>query len=665
MSDAYFGPISLVIHGNPSYSWVADPTSAGLRAATFAGLLEWDQAKQMQELVDNPARRITIGTVSGVLEPVWPDGDVYADFRGMYLLQQCLLNPQQADTLSLCPFTLTATLVAGDALRQVIATRSARARDNDYSLSPTGLAPLPFFHEDVDGGSFLADPGGTRFTREYDSSSPHDTARLTPAGDDARSLAIYAGAADPDELSPLLYPVLAPGDAGGIPAWVTNRGGDCRAYDRRSMREVYGPSHPYQTATDCIVLNGLLSARVGNRGLPAYLHVQAFAGGTWREVGCLRFADRDVLLGHRVTKVAPDVTILALAIKDKGDVFVTLKRGERMLRIDLPTSMSTPWWSGLPPTSRAIAAWNFIGRFGNGLDGGGSSAESTWVAPFPTWTGDARFSWAGTRRVPDVRFRWPAERTPVEWSKLFRYRPDVAASAFVDNAGFLTLYGPNGQAIVELYLDAADKCLKVRVLDAIKLTSAPQSFTASADVLLGVRFSATQGLTLSVWDGSGAAHVADLTTTDLGVASLYEFTYATNFNRFGDGTFGDGVFGGTTSYPDGVIDNAMIFDRWLTDTEFETLGAAVHALDGLPDPEGSLIWYGPFDTDPLPVVGAESSGRTLVGDVDDNGLQRALAYLDTGHKTMAALLATTASQDTVVDHHNQLAAASEQSVRVR
>lgn len=661
MGVAYIGAIAVAFHGNPSFTFTGDPT-AQTQPATIAGVLEWDQAKQLKELVDNPGRRETVAGVTGVHEVIWPDDDLLVDFRGFYLLQQCQLNPQQVDSLTgLCPFQLTAALVGDATHREVVVPRSASARSTDLSLTPMTVVANPFRHHDAAGGSFLMLPGGIRFTREYDASSPHDSSQLTPTGDLARNVLLHT--AGVDSLASVVLPVL-PGGTLGVPAWVTDRGGDCRAYDRRSMREVYGPSHPVQALTDLIITNGLFRARLGNWGLQPALHVQAFADGVWREVGTILCGGTtDTLVGARLTKVTPDATTVALAVADVGEVFVTLKRGERMFRVDVPDVRVAPMWSGVPPTSRALAATNFTGKFGNGLDGGGSIG--TWRRPWATWRGDSRFTWGGSRLDPDIRFRWPPERSPARWAKTLWVRSELAAAALTAGAGFFTVYDADGFAIVELYLDSADAKIKLRVNDVVKLSSAAMTFAEGADLMVGARFSEDEGLALSVWNGSAVEHHHDLTTIDLGASSFYDFAYWTNFGRWGGESWGDGVWGGEMMYPNGTVDNGMIFDDWISDAEFEALAAATYALDGLPAPESRLIWYGPFDAQPLPTLGAEVDGRQVDPLVDGNGLQKVIAYLDDGHAATAAYLARSALQDDVVDHHNQLAAESEQHTRVR
>lgn len=184
MSLAYVGPIAVSFHGDPTFSFSASPSARGLQPCSIGGYLEWSQGEQLQELVGNGGRLVTIGDASGVLEPIWPDDSLLATFRGWYLLGSCELTPDVGDSVpdAPVPFSLAATLLP-EGLAAVL-TRSARARPNDFALVPRATA-VQRFHN----GSFVRSPGGLRFTRQFDP-LPHDAARqLAPAAD----MEIYVG----------------------------------------------------------------------------------------------------------------------------------------------------------------------------------------------------------------------------------------------------------------------------------------------------------------------------------------------------------------------------------------------------------------------------------------------------------------------------------------
>lgn len=425
------------------------------------------------------------------------------------------------------------------------------------------------------------------------------------------------------------------------PTWVTDRGGDCRAYDRRSMREVFGPSHPFAQTTDCLITNGIVRAWLGNSGLRPFLNVQALQDNLWHEVGTVPIGrDADRLLGARVLKLTPDVITVALAVAGMGESLVTLRRGERAFRCEQPAGLNRPDWSGVPPTSRAVAASNGDGRFGNGLDAG---------------DGDA-----------DIRLLWPPVQAQNRFGRVLWVRPELGVDD-IGTAGFLTAYDPSGVAVIEVYLDGDDGRVKVRIHDTVRLTSSVQTFAAGDDLALGLRFGVEDGLGLSIRGPDGPVeHLSLPSLTDLAASRLHDVGYYVNFSRWGDGDWGDGVWGGTTYYPNGVIDNDMLFDGWLSEAEFETLAAATYALDGLPQPEARLVWYAPFDAEPLPAMPViYGTGRSVDPVTDDAGFQKMIGVLDGAHLHAVAALARDAANESPADQHNQAAVAAEQTVRVR
>lgn len=167
----YIGPIALDSHTNPTFQWGAESSSRGARSCSIGGFASWDQGKQLQELVDNPARLVTAGDASGVLEPIWPDDDKLAAFRGWYLLHRCEVSPTSGDEEgdNPTPFALTATRLP-DGLRLAVA-RSARLRENDFDIDGLAVVGDPFVVS-----SFVVSPGGLEVLRQFDP-LPHDAAR--------------------------------------------------------------------------------------------------------------------------------------------------------------------------------------------------------------------------------------------------------------------------------------------------------------------------------------------------------------------------------------------------------------------------------------------------------------------------------------------------------
>lgn len=691
----WLGPVGLAL-GNPSFSWDADPQPDGSRDAVIAGMAEWWQAQQLSELVANPARRATIGKATGVLEYFWAGDEMLRPFRGWYLFSKLNLRAEQPHSLggisAMVPFSLSATYL-GDQ-RQPVVSRSARARDNAFDLDGQALVVNPFWGEDADGEPFLIDPGGTFFTREYDPTSPHDGTRLTPT-DGARLLGMNGGALN-DLARVVLVDLEGATDYDGqtVPRWVTDRGGDCRAFDRREGREVFGPSHPLVVPTDLVITNGLVRIWVGPRGLPPYVQVQALAGGEWREVGYVHLAvptSRSVVLASaRLTRVTPEAVSVALSVRGQGDVTVTLRRGERMLQLEHGTTGPARVlagrhvrWAGVPACSRLGSAANGTGKFGKGLDSGRDNA--TWADPIAVWA-DPNYSWTGQWvGNPDLRLRWPPN-VKRAWTKCWWYRP-ARAVADLNGAGLLSIFDDAGDLVGRILLDQADNRFKFTV-GATTVQSSVQTFAASADVFVCLRFSDELGMALSIKAGAGALeHIANAAALDPGTTGTYDdIFFGTSDGAAGSGSAGDDVAGGVR-WADGVQDNFLLFDAYLTNAEVADLAEATSRLDGLPSPESHLVWHFPGDPRPVPLRSALDTGRLFEATSEDGatrspdewGLTKGLAVLSADAVALdgfeiaalsecfeiAAFLATTATGDDLEDHHLQFAAASEQEVRVR
>lgn len=179
-------------------------------------------------------------------------------------------------------------------------------------------------------------------------------------------------------------------DQGLEPGWVTQRGQDVRAWNRRVERMVWGPKHPFEQPSDVVVTNGLVRFRPGPAGGPAYLVVQAFADGAWREVGCVLLShpshDGQTLRTGRLERLTRDEAILALVIREVGTVRVVLRRGERMLRVrhgSQPGSVTADRaiaWLGMPPIESAFShriARN-AGVFGSAMDANQTAVSLAW-----------------------------------------------------------------------------------------------------------------------------------------------------------------------------------------------------------------------------------------------------------------------------------------------
>lgn len=184
MSLARIGPVDITFHGDPKFSWSAQPTGQRLRQATIAGSFEWNAAKALAELVDNEGRRQTVRGAVGVVEPIWFADHLLADMRGLYLLTGHSLPPDQPSSLNdIVPMTLQAAMIGSPVPR---VTRSARPLANSVGSASTSLIAHPFPGADE---SFVIPPGGTKRTVAFDP-LPHDPARIAAP---AASMEVYVG----------------------------------------------------------------------------------------------------------------------------------------------------------------------------------------------------------------------------------------------------------------------------------------------------------------------------------------------------------------------------------------------------------------------------------------------------------------------------------------
>jgi hypothetical protein len=175
----------------------------------------------------------------------------------------------------------------------------------------------------------------------------------------------------------------------GRPRTAAKRGGDCRARDLSQGRNVHGP-HRFATTTACRIGNGLLRLTVGATGAAPTLAVEVWVpstlltttvythtgdyytdfyedvypgttviedvttgeAGHWEAVGSIVVDSTSVsalLTGVRLVLVNPEVIRIRLLSPLIADAFVTLRRGERMVRIQHGSTRS-----GRVTTSRRV-----------------------------------------------------------------------------------------------------------------------------------------------------------------------------------------------------------------------------------------------------------------------------------------------------------------------
>lgn len=143
----------------------------------------------------------------------------------------------------------------------------------------------------------------------------------------------------------------------GRPHPAASRGGDCRARDLNQTRNVHGP-HRFAATTHCQITNGMLRLTVGASGAAPSLTVEAWRGrvtigdtfedvyvdgygGTvatpaWMAMGTITIdspAVSALLTAARITRLTPEAITIRLVAPLMGDAFVTLRRGERQVRI--------------------------------------------------------------------------------------------------------------------------------------------------------------------------------------------------------------------------------------------------------------------------------------------------------------------------------------------
>lgn len=470
-----------------------------------------------------------------------------------------------------------------------------------------------------------------------------------------------------DTLPDVVLPSLA--QDGNPPNWITYRGGDCRAYDRRLERNVWGPGHAFLRSSDLLFTNGVVRAWCGLDS--PYLNVSIFDAGEWRETGVVSFDQTATtrLNGVRLVRVTPDVVTVALDVRSHGLVLVTLKRGERMLRIQHGTSLAPQVVAGHYVRLRGVPPYLALdgtltpaaAKFGNGIPGDGSR-----------------------------RFPWPASLSVDAWTVARWWKPDDASATQL-SSGLIGISDSTGGDVGRVWFETSDNTIRF-TLGANTVTSAPLTWSAGETIGVAVAFSTSGGMSLTtkVADDSPVT-VTNVNALDPGTSD--DVWTAIDFGAvwdgvttWGSGNWGDGTWGGGLA-GNGLVDNAQIFEDRLTDLERTTLLDATSGLDGLPSPEGRLVWHAPFDARPLPAGSSFASGRRFEATAEDgttrnadaDGLTKAIAVLETGAVALPGLVlghpgslldaavffATTGTQDDIADQHAQFAAANEQEIRVR
>lgn len=465
-----------------------------------------------------------------------------------------------------------------------------------------------------------------------------------------------------DTLDLVLLPSVKQG--GNPPEWVEQRGGDVRAYDRRSGRSVWGPSHPFQEPSDVILTNGLIRLRVGARGVLPYVDVHAFRDGLWRHTGHLILGNlgstTQVLVGARLERLTTDVGVVALDVPEVSPLRLELRRGERMIRVASGSQFESSdfinrhiRWDGTPPYVTRSGVTRMTGRFNSGV-----------------------------RVSTRAEFLWPQAASPSSWSVALWWRPDGGSGAVSGgsygegpygegpyggssgqgDAGLMAILDTVGEKVTLAWDSVAGQFELVVPTGQVNV---PLTFDSGDDLLLVARFSTSDGLALTVVEDDGTSHHASApsvtapATTQTGFRSL----------RLAES---GGVLNGA------VIDNPQVYMRWLSSSEAGSLGDATSALDNLPDPEGDLVWHASFDVGPSFSVSNVGSGIWAEPALDGDGFRKGVTVLLNGYGAsglgvtattrlaeVGAFVATNDSADEPIYHQLQYAALSRQELRLR
>lgn len=476
---------------------------------------------------------------------------------------------------------------------ETVVTRSARPKAGSSSAKALVVAPFA-------DAAFDTSPGGDGVgTRQYDPGR-HSTAR--EAIDAPLDLTFRQGSvtAAADALAKIVLPTVAAGDP---PVWVSSRGHEVRAYDRRHGREVYGP-HWFDEPSDIIVTNGVIRFWVVAGG---YLAVDAVNAGAWHHVGYLPVT-AGTITSAQLRSISRDRVVLTLT-DGTTTARIEVRRGERMARFSGAVGLK---WRSTPPTIQRYGITSVPGRFGKA----GAFAD-----------------------VDLIEMAWPV--TKAAWTFVGWWLPDDDSATQADSGIWYATDDTPALVSTLFYRDGALEWTQ----DGDTLTSAPLTFSAGEPVFFSLSYTgAVRRLSVKVESGA-IDHVTDVVGTGTAEANFASFALAPMFGDLGG--YSD-IYSDTYDLA-GVgtwaFDNAMIFEDGLTSIEAATLSGASAGLGALPETERRLAWYLHFDDH---ADSGLTPGIVRVG--DDRGAYLALAG---------------ATYDDVADHVAQFSAEFEQQIRVR
>lgn len=680
-TNVWVGSIHITPVFEASFTWEGASSNQGSSAASLKMQSVWDLAEAVRELAQNPRGTTTIAGHAAVMTYIWTDDVNYQDFNGFYQIDAVTFSPDDQSSLSdrnaLVEFTIRGLYLGDFTTRQVVISRTAGTRANSYGLVGVASTVVPFWDENPAGGDPLVvrPPAVTMYNREYDP-NPFDPTVITPALP-TRQLSDYVDSPVAVANTPVMVPEFSRSTL-SIPGWVRYHGINVCLWDRRLGREVHSEQHSFKITTDCMMSNGLVSFWVGNRLQEPFVNVRALIGGSWREVGCLFFPNdtEGKLLGVRIGQQSHERSSVVLSVKGQGDITLTLVRGHRMIYVEHGSNI---WpvadvnryleWRGAPPIYIISGVTQETGAFNQGIRvHSGDTFQTEWT---PTVS---KNSWA-------ISFKW---------------KPD-AASTSQANSGLLTIVDST-DSVSHVAFTASSK--KIAFVIAGQIIETPAlTFTAGQVITVTVAFSSVYGMGMTVTMAGGATfNVESSTNTNPGTTDsnysgwlMGQQAVAQTLMGFGDGDFGSGGFGGigmdTVYAANGVVDNWMQFESFVTGTERVVLGTASTALGGLPQPLARLVAYYPFDARLAPLGSALTGGRryeaTASGGVtrspDSSGLTKALLSLSPAWNVdgkmnlgsagtqaiMGAALATTNAGDDLANYQDMLAAQCKNKVMVR
>lgn len=476
---------------------------------------------------------------------------------------------------------------------EAVVTRSARVKEGVASAKALVVAPFA-------DAAFETSPGGDGVgTRQYDPGR-HDSGRETitsPLDLTFRQGTVTTAA---DALAKIVLPTV---DTGDPPAWVSSRGHEARAYDRRHNREVYGP-HWFDEPSDIIVTNGVIRFWVVAGG---YLAVDAVNDGAWHHVGYLQVT-AGALTSARLASISRDRVVVSLT-DGTSTIRAECRRGERMIRCSGGVRLA---WKNEPPAIQRYGITSVAGQFGKA---------------------------AAFADVDLIEMAWPATKT--SWAFAGWWLPDDSSATQADCGIWYATDDTPALVSTLFYRDGALEWTQ----DGDTLTSAPLTFDAGEPVFIALSYTAdARRLSVKVESGS-ISYATDVVGTGTAEDNFASFVLAPMFGDLGgySDTYSDtydlvGV--GTWAF-----DNAMVFGEGLSATEAAVLSNATAGLGSLPEAESRLVWYSHFDD---PADSGLTPGVVTVG--DDQGAYLALAG---------------ATYDDVADHVAQFSAEFEQQIRVR